>query len=54
MSMTKQERTPRAHEVDVLVTIDVPDPATVTAFDEDGFPANSPKRTRRRIHAARD
>src|SRR5439155_2346153 len=53
-TMPENQGSPGAHEIDVLFTIDVPDPRAIPPLDENGFSANRSKGPNRRIYAPRD
>src|SRR5262245_11925544 len=54
MCMSKDHRPPRADVVEVAIAIKVEQPGPFAAREEERFPPNSAKRTRRTVDATRD
>jgi hypothetical protein len=52
VSVTKDERTPRQHIVDVLAAVRIPDSRALTSGCNDWISTNSPKRANRGVHSA--
>src|SRR2546427_7408268 len=51
--VSEDERSPRENEVNVFVTIDIPDPRALAACDNDRLSSNSAKCAYGRVHSAR-